>query len=380
MNKRLLIITCHKLDENNGGANASKAIIHCFASLFDDCSLIYPEFENTSHYIPSNYKLYPCHDSRTRLRKGIDMHRGVVGALYYCVKAHLKEHQYDIIVIDHSVTSTSLIRILKRTGAKMITIHHNVECTYLRDNGNERPITYRIPYNFFAKKAERDSLRFSDVNLTLTEQDAAVFRSWFNGICVRHWGTFQWQPIEEKIFTEKEVGQTFIITGSLGFLQSQFPISEFVRRYWPLVREVCKHARLIIAGRNPHQLLIEACAGQDDISIIPNPSDMGTLVEQADYYVCPINAGSGLKLRIMDALKQGLPVLCHQVSAAGYECMALNNGLFVYHEENSFKKALRKLLVTKTSRQAIYQAYKKQFSLEEGTAKLHTLLKEENII
>ena len=380
MKNRLLIITCHKLDENNGGANASKAFIRCFAALFDDCSLIYPEFEETMPYIPSKYKRYPCHDSRSKVRKAIDMYRGVVGSLYYCVRAHLREHQYDIIVVDHSATSTALLRTIRQTGAKLITIHHNVERDYLRDNGKERPLTYRIPYTYFAKKAERDSLRCSDLNLTLTEQDAEVFRCWYADICVRHWGTFQWQPIKDKTLEERTPGQTFIITGSLGFLQSLLPITEFVRSYWPLVRKVCPQARLLIAGRNPHRKLMQACTGQGDISIIPSPDNMDTLVEQADYYICPINAGSGLKLRIMDALKQGLPVVCHQVSATGYEPLAESGALFVYRDEGTFSEALRQLLAARTKRQDIYQAYKALFSPEGGTARLRTILTEENII
>ena len=54
MNRRLLFITHHKLDDNNGGANASKGFLHCFARLFDDCTLICHTMDTTSGKTASN--------------------------------------------------------------------------------------------------------------------------------------------------------------------------------------------------------------------------------------------------------------------------------------------------------------------------------------
>lgn len=383
MNKRLLFITCHKLDDNNGGSNGSKGFIRCFASLFDDCSLIYPEFEgDTAPYIPAAYKLYPCHDSRLKLQKGIDMYRGVVSGLYYHIRRHLRNHQYDVIVIDHSVTGTSLVKTIRKAATTLITIHHNVERDYLRDNGKERPLTYRIPYIYYAKKAERECLRHSDVNLTVTESDAAVFRSWQRGrdLHIHHWLNSEWRPIADKVFAPRERAATFIITGSLCFLQSLQPIVEFVRRYWPLMRQECPQARLVIAGRNPANSLLQACQGEADIRVVPNPDDINALVQQANYYVCPINTGSGRKLRIMDGLRQGLPILCHEIAAAGYERMAAEGCLFVYRNESSFVDSLRRMLASDIAPQTVYQAFKANYSVEAGIARLREILRQEHII
>lgn len=384
MNKRLLIITCHRLCDNNGGANASKGFIRCFASLFDDCSLIYPEFDgDTSPYIPAVYKLYPCHDSRVKLQKGIDMYRGVLSGLYYHIRRHLRDHRYDVIVIDHSFTGASLVKTIRKACTTLITIHHNVERDYLRDNGRERPLTYRYPYLYHARKVERECLCHSDLNLTVTAADAQTFCSWYpdRELHVRPWGIFAYRPIVDTSFAPKEAGgSTFVVTGSLCFLQSLQPILEFLRCYWPLVREACPQARLIIAGRDPGKLLVDACAGTDGITIIPNPVDMAEAVSLADYYICPISAGSGFKLRIMDGLRQGLPVLCHRVSAAGYESMAAAGCLFAYHDELSFADSLRRMLSASVSPSTVYQTFRRNYSTEAGTARLSHILKQEHII
>lgn len=381
MKQRLLIITWHELDRNNGGANGSKGFIHCFAQLFDDCSIIYRELEDATPYIPVKYKRYPCYDTRSRIRKGIDMYRGILCPLHSHVVEHLKHHHYDIIVIDHSISASSLIRTIQATCAKIITIHHNVERDYLNDNRTEYPIIYRYPYLYYAKKAERDCLLCSDLNLTVTERDATTFRKWYasRNLHIHNWGDFEYRPIKERTFCARERKQTFIITGSLNFVQSQQPIMDFLNCYWPLITNRYPGARLIIAGRNPSESLILKCAVLTNVEVVPDPEDMSVILRAADYYICPINVGSGLKLRIMDALKEGLPILCHEVSCSGYESIESCGYMFSYHDEDSFTRSLSRLVSSQIPPAAIYKAFKEAFSLETGIEKLRAILKQENI-
>ena len=143
MKQRLLYITHHQLDQNNGGCNASKGFLRCFAALFDEGTVISHDMADASLYIPSHFKFCPMQDSRSKVRKLLDMYRGAISGHYYFVREHLKEHQYDVVVIDHSFTGAGLPEYIKSTGAKLITIHHNVERDYLRDNSKEKPLLYR---------------------------------------------------------------------------------------------------------------------------------------------------------------------------------------------------------------------------------------------
>lgn len=377
--KKLLYITHHKLEDNNGGCNASKGFLQCFAALFDEGVVICHSMTDPSTYIPSNFTYCPMQDKRSKIRKLFDMYRGAISGHYYFVRNHLKKHHYDVVVIDHTFTGAGLSKYIKSTGAKLITIHHNVERDYLRDNGKERPLLYRFPFLYYCRKAERDCLQHSDVNLTVTERDANVFRSWYPDIHVYSWGVFEYRPIEDKVLPAKPKGQTFIITGSLYFEQSLTPIMDFIKDYWPLVRKEYPLAQLLIAGRNPSPALYEASSTVEGITVIPNPDDMEAVVRKADYYVCPINAGSGLKLRIFDGLKQGLPILSHDVAAAGYEPLAANGCLFSYHDRQTFHNALCNMMAADTSLQTVYQTFKNTFSLQHGQSKLAEILHEENI-
>lgn len=376
MKQRLLFITHHKLNENNGGSNASKGFLHCFAALYDDCAVLAPEFEGpATPYIPSNIKMYHPHDTRSKVQKLVDMYRGVISPLYDAVHQHLLKHHYDVIVVDHSFSGAGVVKYIKSTGARLITIHHNVELDYLRDNSKERPLFYRYPFLYYSRKAERDCLLYSDLNLTVTERDAAVFRSWYPNIRINSWGIFEYQFLPDKQFVSKSKGQVFVITGSLYFEQSIHPIIEFVQRYWPLVLQHCQRAELLIAGRHPSRKLHEVCSKTEQITIIPDPDDMAVIVQKADYYICPIHAGSGLKLRIFDGLKQGKPILCHDISAAGYEELAANGYLFSYHDETTFNLALRQLTALQIKPEEVYQTFRNAFSLQTGIQRLEKIIK-----
>lgn len=382
MNNRLLFITRSRMSENNGGANATKGFIQCFASLFKDCSIIYPIFDHPEQVIPSVYKRYPYSDNRSKIRKGLDVYRGTICANEPFVKQHLRENTYDVIVFDNSFSSASLSALAKATGAKVITIHHNVERDYQHDNRKEYSLLFRFPYIHFAEKAERESLLNSDINITLTAKDATTFQTWYQSedLHLHPWGIFEYRPIAEKVFQEKQQDLVFVITGSLYFMQSLMPILEFINRYWPIVKASYPTARLIIAGRNPNESLQSLCQRQAGITIIPNPVDMSEVVQQGNYYICPINAGSGLKLRVLDGLKQGLPVLCHDISTAGYEHIAAAGCLFAYHDEPSFRQSLTQMVAAKNNPNSVYQAFKDNFSIQAGIERLKTIIEQEHLI
>lgn len=374
--KKVLFLTRHYLSDNNGGANATKGFVHAFARLFDDLVLIYPEHDNedNSNFVPQSVKCIPCFDHRSKIQKGLDVYRGRLHRLTDFVRRHLGGCKYDIIVIDHSLTAASLIESIKATGAKIITIHHNVERFYMKDN--LPPLAYRLPMMYYSSKAETAALLASDINFTLTENDAQVFVSWYpqRNLHVHNIGICEFRHLADKSFPLKKKGRTFIITGSLCFKQSNRPIVEFMKNYYEILLKACPDCKLIIAGRNPSMEILDICRDKQNVMVIGNPEDMNVLLEGADYYLCPINAGSGIKLRVIDGLKHGLPILCHSVSAVGYETFRNNRQLFEYNDQNSFYTSVNQMLMADINPNDIYNTFKEEFSVESLAMKLHRII------
>lgn len=380
---RVLFITRHYLDENNGGSNATKANLRSIGELYDDVTLIYPEHTggDSTDFIPKGVKPIPCYDYRKRWQKGFDIYRGHLHRAISFVKQHLKENIYDIVVIDHSIVANGLIKTISKTETKIITIHHNNESEYIKDNLPSW--LYRIPFVYYVKKAEREALLLSNINVTLTEHDAQTFREWYpnRDIHCYNMGTYQWQDIPKMIDDDGiRLCKTFAITGSLNFLQSQKPVIEFIDKYYPILLHKVPEAKLIIAGRNPSQSVVEACNRYHSIELIPNPEDIGAVIRQADIYICPINTGSGVKLRVMDGLKLGIPVLGHRIAANGYEAIKDDGFFFEYYDEDSFEKSLDAISKLKYKRQDVYNTFYRYFSFQAGKERLRVILKKEELI
>ena len=105
---------------------------------------------------------------------------------------------------------------------------------------------------------------------------------------------------------------------------------------------------------------------------------------QADVYICPTCVGGGLKLRIMDGLKAGLPVLTHAVSARGYDEFSNANIMFIYDTRDSFRKSLNKLLMELNkgdlNNVLIKNLYNSVFSFESGVKRLKEILQQNNFL
>lgn len=376
-----LIITRHYMDENNGGSNASKGFIWSLASINEDLTLIYPEHDDfdSRDFIPISVKRFPVYDNRAKVRKGLDVYRGRLHRFVDFTKKHLAKKKYDLIILDHSISAAGIIWDAKRSGSKIVTIHHNVEANYIKDN--QPSWLYRIPFNYFSKKAERDALCLSDVNLTLTVDDAKVFESWYpsRNLHLHSVGICEYRKEIERHFEQFEFNKTFVISGSLNFHQSAAPIIEFIKKFYPIMKRDCPDCKLIITGRNPNDDVVQACANQDGIELIPNPENMDEVIKQASVYICPINAGSGIKLRVMDGLRRGLPVICHKVSAVGYESIEKMGGLYSYDDKKSFENVFENVMKKKFDPDAIYAQYNSVFSFSAGVERVKKILSDENL-
>lgn len=76
---------------------------------------------------------------------------------------------------------------------------------------------------------------------------------------------------------------------------------------------------IVFTGKNPSTSLITRINELSPrVTLKANPQDIDSIVSQCDIFLCPARLGGGMKLRVMDGLRNGLPVLAHEVSARGY--------------------------------------------------------------
>lgn len=292
------------------------------------------------------------------------------------VKTLLKnDANYDMCVFDHSSIAGTLVAYVNALNIKTVTIHHNYEATYYKDNST---LMARMLFLRHVIACERKAYRKSTYNLFLSASDREQFAAAYGDSKGRGEiiGVFNYynEKLEFRERTHCFAHLRFAITGTMSNYQTVDGVVDYLRYYHPLLPE---GSTLIIAGRNPAEKIYQEAARYDNIQIIANPENMQDVLAEADLYVCPIKLGSGVKLRVLDAIKAGLPTLCHEVSYRGYELFD-DACLIEYHNPEEFSVALR-LMVRRMKEQkcttaAFKQAYEDTFTLEAGVRRLKSVI------
>jgi O-antigen biosynthesis protein len=113
-----------------------------------------------------------------------------------------------------------------------------------------------------------------------------------------------------------------LFVGSFAHLPNQEAVLWLVDHVLPLVRARVTGARLAVVGSNPaSDILALAC---DSISISANVSDtmLREIYRTARVAAVPLRYGAGVKLKVVEAMREGLPLVTTSVGAQGLPGLA----------------------------------------------------------
>ena len=371
---RVLFVTYHYLNGNGGGIFGSRGFINAFSALSDEVTLLYPVKDGkVAEGLSGKVRLIPVAYERSRLGKFVDLLAGRIHRFFGVFEPVLARGHFDTVVFDSCYASFRLLETARKAGCRTIVIHHNYQVEYVRDNYR---FPVRLPMLFWTWKAEQAAVRNSDLNLTVTGHDLSLLQRHYDPSreAVFHViGDFESRPNPLLPAGNPVTDPVYIITGNLSMLQTERSLLFWLKEEYPVLQQEDPEARVIVAGKAPTERILSHCRKRG-IEVVDTPPDMGAVLSRGRYYLCPTSLGSGLKLRIMDGLKCGMPVITHRVSARGYEAF-LDRYVFSYSDADSFRAALRKVKSRPWDREEIIRAYQEVFSFEAGVERVRQALK-----
>jgi glycosyltransferase involved in cell wall biosynthesis len=136
--------------------------------------------------------------------------------------------------------------------------------------------------------------------------------------------------------------QRIVFFGMLGYFPNVDGILHFWHNIWPHLARSNSSLELIVAGRSPTADIC-ALASQPRITVIENPPDIRTIAAAASVSIAPLRLGAGTRMKILDSMALGLPVVS---TSLGCEGLALEDGehILVRDDPAAFAGAILQLL------------------------------------
>jgi glycosyltransferase involved in cell wall biosynthesis len=99
-------------------------------------------------------------------------------------------------------------------------------------------------------------------------------------------------------------------------------------------------ATIDFAGGGPTQTLRDRALEDESVRVLGFVADIRPIVQQASVFVAPIRIGSGTKIKVLNAMAQGKPVVATTTAAEGIDVTPEENILIADDPEEFAKKIL----------------------------------------
>ena len=260
----------------------------------------------------------------------------------------LEQESYDIVVLESLFVCPYVSIIRKTFKGKIFVRTHNVEADIWHDLAKETPSALKSKIlSKLAKDLQRyeiNILQQVDGLMTITENDLHRFREL--GIETPA------ETIKVAIDLDQPldyVPNKLFHLGAMDWSPNQRAV-RILLKIFPSIKELNPHAELHIAGRHALRSLknvsIEGVYIQDFVK------DAGHFMRSHGILVAPIDSGSGVRIKILEAMSLGLAVITTPKGALGLESLD-GKCLLICKNPNELSQACVSLIESDKRRQLL---------------------------
>lgn len=213
-----------------------------------------------------------------------------------------------------------LIFLLKRAKIDSLIVYHAHNVEYLLRKQKSHWLIANI-----TKWAERNLLKKSDIITAVSKNDAHHFEKLYgekslilpNGVDIQCFDTVSDDQIKEIKVKYNLDGKLVLFMGLLDYLPNKEGIDFLINSVFPAVRKKTPDIKLVILGgklKSKEKWILNP-------GVIPF-EEIPALVKACDVCVAPIFSGSGTRVKILEYMAAGKPVVS---TTKGAEGLSVNN-------------------------------------------------------
>lgn len=130
----------------------------------------------------------------------------------------------------------------------------------------------------------------------------------------------------------EETEKSLLFVGTLTWEANVDGLLWFLREVWPALIDKTPDLRFYIVGKNPDERIVKAVSSQPNITLTGFVEDLEPYHKKGRVFVIPLRFGSGIKVKLLNALYRGIPVVTTHI---GTEGLTAEHGVHLYSSTDS---------------------------------------------
>lgn len=279
---------------------------------------------------------------------------------YYSILSKLLTHQkFDVIILESLVTlnAISLIRKYDKQ-VKIIYDAHNVDSNLALVAVEKWKM--KKENQFLINKAESSLYRTVNAIFTCSKKDLDDFAK-MNGNKLSAIVIPNGVSVANNLFDEAvklDVPEYILFCGALWSVPNSEGLLWFYNTIWPTVKKSFPGVKLLVVGSGKTPESFRPLLIDTSVHFTGAVVDVKPWYNKSSAAIVPLLSGSGTRLKILEAMSLGLPVISTSKGAEGIDYTDELN-IIIANEENIFAEKIIDLLRNKEQRLMIQQNARK---------------------
>ena len=256
---------------------------------------------------------------------------------YPLLKQLSKTETFDYVLMEH-LSSMALGKAIKNwwPNALRIVDQHNVDHLLYKQSHDLRIKKNKKKFNRL-KYQESHMHTYADYFLACSANDVTELsllnKNRIKGVVVPN-GTTQ------KNFVQKDFSEpSLIFCGSLDYAPNKNGLLWFYEMIWPKLKMTVKGITLTVIGRNDHDNTYAPLKIDPKINFIGEVKDVTPYYQKNNIAIVPLFEGSGTRLKILEAMSFGLPVISTSIGAEGIDYIE-NEHIIIANDPIAFQQVI----------------------------------------
>jgi glycosyltransferase involved in cell wall biosynthesis len=242
----------------------------------------------------------------------------------HLLRSLLESEKIDLIVLEHleSMTLSPLVRRIS-PGTRLVLDAHNIDHRLVMQGAQGRPDSVAIVREGDRlKEIESNLAREVDAFLACSEADREALTA-LNHEQLPGFTVPNGVDTDAKVYDRspgKPSRATLLFCGSLDYAPNRDGILWFHECIWPLILHGCPHFRFRVVGRGNQEDPAYASLHRDPrVDFIGEVDELEPHYRESSACIVPLRKGSGTRLKILEAMAYGSPVVSTGIGAEGIE-------------------------------------------------------------